>query len=234
MVINQIYFFLTRVSFLDALSLALIKKHTGMASLVDQGIELPLMEAFYTLQGEGYHKGGAAYFIRIGGCDVGCHWCDVKESWDPKLHPATAIDKIISNAKDYSDTVVVTGGEPLMWDMQPLTAGLKDKSMNVHIETSGAYPVSGIWDWFCLSPKKNKLPLEAAYLRADELKVIVHNKDDFRFAEEQAELVSAECKLYLQPEWSNRDKMIPMMVDYVMKYPKWKVSLQTHKYLNIP
>ena len=201
---------------------------------VDTGNALPLMEAFYTLQGEGYHKGSAAYFIRIGGCDVGCHWCDVKESWDAERHPATPIFTIVSEAKKYANTVVVTGGEPLMWNMEPLTQALKLNGCATHIETSGAYPLSGQWDWFCLSPKKNKLPLEEAYARADELKVIVHNKDDFRFAEEQAKQVNESCKLFLQPEWSKRDQMMPLMVDYVLENPHWKVSLQTHKYLNIP
>ena len=201
---------------------------------VDTGNALPLMEAFYTLQGEGYHKGSAAYFIRIGGCDVGCHWCDVKESWDAERHPATPIASIVSEAKKYANTVVVTGGEPLMWNMAPLTQALKLNGCATHIETSGAYPLSGQWDWFCLSPKKNKLPLEEAYARADELKVIVHNKDDFRFAEEQAKQVNESCKLFLQPEWSKRDQMMPLMVDYVLQNPHWKVSLQTHKYLNIP
>ena len=202
--------------------------------LVDAGKMLPLMEAFYTIQGEGYHKGAAAYFIRIGGCDVGCHWCDVKESWDATLHPPTAIEKIANQASTYSDTIVVTGGEPLMWDMQPLTSLLKDKKLKTHIETSGAYTLSGDWDWICLSPKKRKPPLGAIYSKADELKVIVYNKSDFEFAEAQAENVSKDCILYLQPEWSASEKMTPMIVDYVMKYPKWKISLQTHKYLNIP
>jgi organic radical activating enzyme len=192
------------------------------------------MEAFYTLQGEGYHKGGAAYFIRIGGCDVGCHWCDVKESWNAALHPPTHIDEIVRGAKQYSDTVVVTGGEPLMWPMEPLTNLLHSKEINIHIETSGAYPLSGNWDWFCLSPKKNKLPIKEAYERADELKMIIYNKDDIRFAEEQAFKVGSGCKLFLQPEWSKRDTVMPLLVDYVLDNPKWKVSLQTHKYLNIP
>ena len=202
--------------------------------LVDAGKMLPLMEAFYTIQGEGYHKGAAAYFIRIGGCDVGCHWCDVKESWDATLHPPTAIENIANQASAYSDTIVVTGGEPLMWDMQPLTSLLKNKKLKTHIETSGAYMLSGDWDWICLSPKKRKLPLDAIYSKADELKVIVYNKSDFEFAEAQAENVSKDCILYLQPEWSASQKMIPLIVDYVMKHPKWKISLQTHKYLNIP
>ena len=201
---------------------------------VAQGYSLPLMEAFYTLQGEGYHKGGAAYFIRIGGCDVGCHWCDVKESWNAALHPPTQIAEIVKGAKQYSDTVVVTGGEPLMWPMEPLTNLLHSKEINIHIETSGAYPLSGNWDWFCLSPKKNKLPIKEAYERAYELKMIIYNKDDIRFAEEQASKVGSGCKLFLQPEWSKRDAVMPLLVDYGLDNPKWKVSLQTHKYLNIP
>jgi len=199
-----------------------------------KGTLLPLMEAFYTLQGEGYHKGSAAYFIRIGGCDVGCHWCDVKESWDANLHPPTSIEHIVTQAKQYSDTVVVTGGEPLMWNMYPLCEALHGQGMQVHIETSGAYALTGTWDWFCLSPKKNKRPLQAAYDYADELKVIIYNKDDFKFAEEQAARVAPNCKLFLQPEWSRREKVMPLIVDYVLANPKWKASLQTHKYLNIP
>ena len=205
-----------------------------MNELVEQGQLLPLMEEFYTIQGEGYHKGTAAYFIRVGGCDVGCHWCDVKESWDAKLHPPTGVDAIVDNAVRYSRTVVVTGGEPLTWNMEPLTTRLKKKGAKIHIETSGAYPLTGTWDWICLSPKKIKLPTEEIYRVANELKVIVFNKHDFKFAEEQAAKVSKDCILYLQPEWSNRDKMIPLIVDYVMQNPRWKVSLQTHKYLNIP
>ena len=201
---------------------------------VEQGLMLPLMEAFYTIQGEGFHKGTAAYFIRVGGCDVGCHWCDVKESWDADRHPPTDIMDIASEASKHSDTIVVTGGEPLTWDMGPLTAELKKRGLKIHIETSGAYPLTGIWDWFCLSPKKNKLPLEEAYRRADELKVIVYNRHDLKFAEQQASKVGTDCLLYLQPEWSVRDRVMPLIVDYVMAHPKWRVSLQTHKYLNIP
>ncbi|GGG55160.1 7-carboxy-7-deazaguanine synthase [Croceivirga lutea] len=202
--------------------------------LVEQGLKLPLMEEFYTIQGEGYYKGTAAYFIRVGGCDVGCHWCDVKESWNAETHPATAINHIIENAAAYADTIVITGGEPLTWDMGPLTKGLKAKGLNTHIETSGAYKLTGEWDWICLSPKKLKLPVPEIYPVANELKVIVYNKHDFEFAEAQAAKVGKDCILYLQPEWSVRDKIVPMIVDYVMKNPKWKVSLQTHKYLNIP
>ena len=201
---------------------------------VNKGALLPLMEEFYTIQGEGYHTGTAAYFIRIGGCDVGCHWCDVKESWNAELHPPTSIDLIVANAKKYADTVVVTGGEPLMWDMSLLTNKLKAKNLKVHIETSGAYLLSGTWDWICLSPKKNKLPTQTVYDNAHELKVIIHNKHDFVFAEEQAEQVNTNAILFLQPEWSKKEGMTPLIVDYVMNNPKWRVSLQTHKYLNIP
>ncbi|MBO3117181.1 7-carboxy-7-deazaguanine synthase QueE [Winogradskyella sp. DF17] len=202
--------------------------------LIDKGLLLPLMEEFYTIQGEGYHKGTAAYFVRIGGCDVGCHWCDVKESWLAELHPPTETSKIVKNAINYSDTIVVTGGEPLTWDMGPLTEQLKAKGVQTHIETSGAYKLTGTWDWICLSPKKMKGPTEEIYAQADELKCIIYNNDDFKFAEDQAMKVNANCILYLQPEWSKRDKMMPKIVDYVMANPKWKVSLQTHKYLNIP
>ena len=201
---------------------------------VESGKMLPLMEEFYTIQGEGFHKGTAAYFIRIGGCDVGCHWCDVKESWNADLHPPTSTSQIINNATKYSDTVVVTGGEPLTWNMDLLTQGIKAKGAKVHIETSGAYELTGSWDWICLSPKKLKLPTSEVYEKANELKVIIYNKSDFDFAEKQASNVNSDCILYLQPEWSRKDKVIPLIVKYVMQNPKWKVSLQTHKYLNIP
>ena len=207
---------------------------TNLNREVNLGNALPLMEAFYTLQGEGYYKGSAAYFIRIGGCDVGCHWCDVKESWDAQKHSATLVEEIVEEAVKHSKTIVITGGEPLMWNMKPLTRALKLKKMQIHIETSGAYEITGNWDWFCLSPKKNKLPTLAASNRADELKVIIYNNDDFRFAEQQAEKVNKNCILYLQPEWSKRNKVMPLIVDYVLQNPRWKASLQTHKYLNIP
>ena len=205
-----------------------------MNETLKAGLVVPLMEEFYTIQGEGYHKGSAAYFVRIGGCDVGCHWCDVKESWDAEKHPPTEISTIINNAKQYSDTIVVTGGEPLMWNMSLLTAGLRNENLATHIETSGAYPLSGDWDWICLSPKKRMLPLDDIYKVADEIKVIVYNQYDFVFAEEQAAKVQPNCKLFLQPEWSKREQVMPMIVDYVLQHPKWKASLQTHKYMNIP
>ena len=210
----------------------MLTKETQLA--VDKGEMLPLMEEFYTIQGEGYHTGTAAYFIRIGGCDVGCHWCDVKERWSGELHPATSTDVIVANAKKYANTVVITGGEPLMWDMTQITQKLKQQNLQVHIETSGAYTLSGAWDWICLSPKKNKLPTQTVYDNANELKVIIHNKHDFIFAEEQAEKVNDGAILFLQPEWSKKEEMTPLIVDYVMNHPKWRVSLQTHKYLNIP
>ena len=202
--------------------------------LIDQGKMLPLMEEFYTIQGEGYHTGKAAYFIRVGGCDVGCHWCDVKESWNAELHPPTLANTIVEHVKKYSDTVVITGGEPLMWSMDYLTKKLQQHGIKTHIETSGAYSFSGSWNWFCLSPKKTKLPLEEVYKEADELKIIIFNKSDFKFAEEQAAKVGSKCELFLQPEWSKKEKMTELIVDYVMKNPKLKISLQTHKYLNIP
>lgn len=202
--------------------------------LVSQGLMLPLMEEFYTIQGEGAHTGRAAYFVRIGGCDVGCHWCDVKESWNPAIHPPTAIEAIAENAAAYSKTIVITGGEPLMWNMDPLTTALMSKGLQIHLETSGAYPVSGNWDWFCLSPKKTMPPVPEAYERADELKVIVYNNHDLQWAEEHASKVSSECQLFLQPEWSRREKVMPLISDYIMKHPQWRISLQTHKYIGIP
>ena len=211
---------------------SMIKK--DIQELIHIGKMLPLMEEFYTIQGEGFYTGKAAYFIRIGGCDVGCHWCDVKESWNAKLHPPTLTDTIVSNATKYANTVVVTGGEPLMWNLDYLTKMLNNNNLKTHIETSGAYKLSGKWDWICLSPKKTKLPLPAIYKEANELKVIIYNKNDFKFAEEQALKVNEKCELFLQPEWSNREKMTPLIVEYVMNNPSWKISLQTHKYLNIP
>ena len=201
---------------------------------LSKGLKLPIMESFYTIQGEGFYKGSAAYFIRIAGCDVGCHWCDVKESWDSDLHPIYSIQKIVQKAKKYSKMVVITGGEPLMWNMNPLTELLKENNLKIHIETSGSNNLTGVWDWICLSPKRRKSPLDEVYEKANELKIIVFNKHDLKYAEEQAKKVSKNCMLYLQPEWEKRDNMIPVIVDYVMKNTKWKVSLQTHKYLNIP
>ena len=202
--------------------------------LLEKGEVLPLMEAFYTIQGEGFHKGKASYFIRIGGCDVGCHWCDVKESWDAQAHPLVSTEKIIGDALEHSDTIVITGGGPLMWNMTSLTKGLRNNNKKIHIETSGAYELTGDWDWICLSPKKRKNPVGEIYKKANELKVIIYNTDDLKFAEQQAEKTNSNAHLFLQPEWGNREKMMPVMVDYVKKNPKWKISLQSHKYLNIP
>ncbi len=201
---------------------------------LQRGEMLPVMEHFYTIQGEGLHTGKAAYFIRLGGCDVGCHWCDVKESWNPDLHPARNAAEIAEIAASHCKTIVLTGGEPLMWNLQVLTGKLKDLGCTVHIETSGAYPKSGILDWITLSPKKTGLPKDEIYPFANELKIIIFNKHDFIFAEEQAAKVSPECRLYLQSEWSKRDEMYPLITDYILQNPKWQASVQTHKYLNIP
>ena len=202
---------------------------------LENGIILPLMEEFYSIQGEGYYTGNSAYFLRIGGCDVGCHWCDVKESWDATSHPPTKVLDMILNILNFpTETVVVTGGEPLMWNMSFLTKSLKKKGLRTHLETSGSHELSGEWDWICLSPKKFQKPLNTINPIADELKIIVRNKSDFRWAETHRNRVSEKCKLYLQPEWSNKEKMTPLIIDYVMDNPEWQISLQTHKYLQIP
>lgn len=201
----------------------------------ENGTKLPLMEEFYTIQGEGFHTGKAAYFIRLGGCDVGCHWCDVKESWDAELHPLTEAETIVENAKKHpAKTVVITGGEPLIYNLDYLTKRLKEEGIKTFIETSGAYPLSGVWDWICLSPKKFKAPKLEVLQAAGELKVIVFNKSDFKWAEEHAKMVNANCKLYLQPEWSKANEITPLIIDYVKDNPHWDISLQTHKFLNIP
>ena len=203
--------------------------------LVANGLMLPLMEAFYTIQGEGYHSGKSAYFLRVGGCDVGCHWCDVKESWDANLHPPTHINDILEKVKDCpSKTVVITGGEPLMWNMEPITNLLHENGFEVHIETSGSHPYTGDFDWICLSPKKNIPPKDEIIGKANELKVIIYNNDDFNWAQKFAAISSKECKLFLQPEWSKSEQMLPVIIDYVMSHPKWNISLQTHKFMNIP
>lgn len=197
--------------------------------------ELPVMEAFYTLQGEGQHSGKAAYFIRLGGCEVGCHWCDVKESWDADLHPKISIENIVRGAQEYPGRLaVITGGEPLMYDLTTLTEALQAAGFQTNIETSGVYAVSGIWDWICFSPKKFKTPHPDIYDKANELKVIIYNKSDFEFAEAHAAGVRPDCTLLLQPEWSKHEQMLPLIIDYIKDNPKWKMSLQTHKYMNIP
>lgn len=196
---------------------------------------LPLMEAFYTLQGEGSHQGRAAYFIRLGGCDVGCVWCDVKESWDADAHPHIAIDEMVYEASKHPGRLaVVTGGEPLMYNLDELTRALHAAGFETNIETSGAHPLSGQWDWICFSPKKFKAPLPDIYDRANELKVIIFNKSDFAWAEEHAAKVSPDCRLYLQPEWDRRDRMMPEIIEYIKSHPQWRVSLQVHKFMNIP
>lgn len=193
------------------------------------------METFLTIQGEGYHTGTAAYFIRLAGCDVGCTWCDVKESWNADDHPRKPIKDLVQEATDSgAEVVVITGGEPAMYNLEPLTSALRSKGLKTHIETSGAHPITGDWHWICFSPKKFKQPLEGVYQQADELKVVVFNKHDFEWAAQHAELVSVKCQLFLQPEWSKREKTMDWIVDFVKSNPKWRVSLQTHKYLNIP
>jgi len=196
---------------------------------------LPVMESFYTLQGEGFHQGRAAYFIRLGGCDVGCFWCDVKDSWDADKHPKQLIDALVEEVKQTpAKVVVITGGEPLMHNLDDFTGALQAAGLKTHIETSGSSPLSGNWDWICLSPKKFKEPLPEVIAAADELKVIIYNKSDFDWAEKYAALVSPGCKLYLQPEWSKADAMTPLMIDYIKAHPKWKLCLQIHKYINVP
>lgn len=196
---------------------------------------LPLMEDFYTIQGEGFYQGQAAYFIRLGGCDIGCVWCDVKDSWDASAHPVVSVAAITERAKaSGSPVAVVTGGEPLMYDLTQLADALKRAGIRTHLETSGAYPLTGTWDWICLSPKKFKEPDPSVPARADELKVIVYHKSDFAWAEDWAAKVSEKCELFLQPEWSREKEMLPLIVDYVKAHPRWKISLQIHKYMNIP
>lgn len=196
---------------------------------------LPVMEHFYTLQGEGFHQGRAAYFIRLGGCDVGCVWCDVKESWEENKHPKYEIGSLKSEVrKTPAEIVVITGGEPLMHNLAALTKELQDAGLKTNIETSGAYPLSGSWDWICVSPKKFKAPLPEVVSKANELKVVVFNKSDFDWAEKYAAQVSPDCKLYLQPEWSKASQITPFIIDYIKTNPKWELSLQIHKYINVP
>ena len=197
--------------------------------------ELPVMEDFYTIQGEGFYQGHAAYFIRLGGCDVGCVWCDVKESWDVNAHPKIQVNDLVKKAKfSGSEIVVITGGEPAMHNLELLTEELQKAGLKTNIETSGAYPLTGNWDWVCLSPKKFKAPHPSVFEKADELKIIVYNKSDFDWAEEHAAKVKETTELFLQPEWSKEKEMIPIIINYVKANPKWKVSLQIHKYMNIP
>ena len=203
--------------------------------LFEGGKKLPVVEEFYSLQGEGYHTGKAAYFIRIGGCDIGCKWCDSAFTWDPLLHEVIDTRQLISNALQYpAGAVVVTGGEPLMWDLNYLCRGLKDENMEIFLETSGAYPLSGQWDWICLSPKMQNPPIKDICLKADELKLIISNLSDIEWAKENAKLVSRDCHLYLQPEWSVHKEITPLIVEFIGKNPEWRISLQAHKFMRIP
>lgn len=196
---------------------------------------LPVMEHFYTIQGEGFHQGRAAYFIRLGGCDVGCVWCDVKESWDASKHPLLNISDLILNIeKTAAKLVVITGGEPLMHNLDELTAALQAKGFETNIETSGAHPLSGHWNWICLSPKKFKAPLPGIIPLANELKIIVFNKSDLEWAEHYAAQVSPACKLYLQPEWEKATEITPLIIEYIKQNPQWELSLQIHKYIHVP
>ena len=197
--------------------------------------DLPIMEHFYTIQGEGYHQGRAAYFIRLGGCDVGCVWCDVKDSWDATKHPKFNVESLMLKVLETpTKLVVITGGEPLMHNLDALTAAIQSKGIETNIETSGAHPLSGSWDWICLSPKKFKAPLPEILPVANELKVVIFNKSDFAWAEKYAALVSNTCKLYLQPEWDKAAEVTPLIIEYVKQNPQWEMSLQIHKYINVP
>lgn len=203
--------------------------------MLSEGQLLPVMEMFYSLQGEGFHTGKAASFVRIGGCDVGCHWCDVKESWDAGLHPLTPVEKIVETVYSYpARAVVITGGEPLMYNLDVLCSLLSEQGIEIFLETSGAYPMSGRFDWVCLSPKSQQPPLPDMLKLANELKVIIHEDADFEWAEENASQVRENCLLFLQPEWSQHKMMLPLIVEYVQKHPSWMFSLQSHKYMNIP
>jgi len=193
------------------------------------------MEAFYTIQGEGFHQGRAAYFIRLGGCDVGCVWCDVKDSWDASLHPQKSVEEIVATAKTFPGRLaVITGGEPLLHNLDALTKALHAAGFETNMETSGSSPLSGEWDWICLSPKKFKAPEPAVIPLAHELKVVIFNKHDFAWAETYAAQVNKNCKLYLQPEWDKAAEMTPLIIEYIKAHPQWELSLQVHKYINVP
>jgi organic radical activating enzyme len=212
-----------------------MNKEQGIMNNEVKTNSLPVMEHFYTLQGEGYHQGKAAYFIRLAGCDVGCVWCDVKESWDTEKHEKFKVESLKLKVKDTAaEIVVITGGEPLMHNLDELTKELQSAGLKTHIETSGAYLLTGSWDWICLSPKKFKAPLQEILPLAHELKIIVFNRSDFNWAEKYAALVSSSCKLFLQPEWDNAAAMTPLIIDYIKANPKWELSLQLHKYINVP
>jgi len=197
--------------------------------------ELPVMEHFYTIQGEGFYQGRAAYFIRLGGCDVGCVWCDVKESWDASKHPKYSIAQIVNYVTDANAKLaVITGGEPLLHQLDELTQALQNVGVQTNIETSGSSPLTGTWDWICVSPKKFKAPLKEVVTKANELKVVVFNQSDFDWAEKHAALCNPICKLFLQPEWDKSSEMLPLIINYVKENPQWEISLQVHKYMNIP
>lgn len=203
--------------------------------LLDGGRKLPLVEDFYTIQGEGFHTGKAAYFIRLGGCDVGCKWCDAKATWNPELYPPVPVDTVISRIRQArADSIVITGGEPLIYPLDYLTSSLRRAGIRIFLETSGSHLFSGAFDWVCLSPKRNLPPLEQAFAIANEMKVIIHSPEDIEWAEECAMRVEEEAILYLQPEWSVRETVTPLIVDYVKAHPEWNISLQTHKYMHIP
>jgi len=212
--------------------------------LTNQHPTLPVMESFYTLQGEGFHQGRAAYFIRLGGCDVGCVWCDVKDSWDAEKHPQLSVEEIVNRAVtsvncqpstvNRRHLAVITGGEPLMHHLDLLTKTLQDEGFETNIETSGSSPLTGEWDWICLSPKKFKKPLPEILPLSNELKVVIFNQHDFIWAEEYAAKVSANCKLYLQPEWDKRETVTPSIIEYIKQHPQWELSLQIHKFINVP
>lgn len=203
--------------------------------LLDGGRKLPLVEDFYTIQGEGFHAGKPAYFIRLGGCDVGCRWCDAKYTWNPRLYPPVGIERIVGRATGCpARAIVITGGEPLLYPLGPLTGILRERGLEIFLETSGSHPFSGCFDWVCLSPKRQQPPLEEAYARADELKVIVEREEDFDWAEQNARRVRRSCRLYLQPEWSVAERMMPRIVEYAKEHPAWSISIQSHKYMWIP
>lgn len=204
-------------------------------SQVDANFTYPVMEHFYTIQGEGAYTGCPAYFIRLGGCDVGCVWCDVKDSWDASAHPAMSVAQLTTIVKETpAQIVVITGGEPAMYDLNPLISYLKSHSIRVHIETSGAYPILGQPDWICLSPKKFKFPVPETLIRAQEFKAVVYHKTDIDWALTFLTQLNDGCMLFLQPEWSKSEQMTPLIIDFVKANPQWRISLQTHKFLNIP
>lgn len=202
---------------------------------VNTQVELPVMEHFYTIQGEGFYSGRAAYFVRLAGCDVGCVWCDVKESWDVEGHPVLQLDALVDEiAATKTDFCVITGGEPALYNLEGIIERLKAKNIETAIETSGSSKLVGNIDWYCFSPKKFKAPVDEAYSKANELKIVINHPSDFEWAEEHASKVSRSCKLYLQPEWSKQERFLPEIIEYVKRNPKWCVSLQTHKFMNIP